>query len=834
MLKYFPRKTLKRNLIILLFVLSAPLFAQIGKTNYKILGVSVEGNKIADANTIIANSGLKIGGEIEIPGDQTMAAIKRLWSLNIFSDVQIIIDKEIQNGVFLIIKVEEHRRVHDYVYEGCDDLDESDFKKKVSFTPGQILKPQDIYKARRRIKALYDEEGYLNATIEPKIYVISEIDSSKKNYLKIAWRSENDLTDEYEKEYDVPYKERQNFLRRIKDRVLLKFNIEEGPKVIVRKIEFNGNNAFSDGKLRGAFDETEESKWWKFWSRAKLNKELYKKDKELLINFYRKEGFRDVRILSDSLYYYNNNKDVKIVINLYEGPQYKIRNINWKGNTVYKEEILNARLGFQKGDIYDYEKFERNLLGNETQTDVAALYYDNGYLMIRLIPEEERVAEDSLDINVRIIENNRFKIGEVSIKGNDKTKEKVIRRELYTVPDDYFSRSLMFRSLQQLANLQYFNIEKLYREGIEQVPANDSIVNVAFVVEEKSSDYLNASIGYSGSWGFSGSMGFTLNNFSIIEPFQLGGGQRLDFNWQFGINNYYRTFSIGFMEPWFLDKPTMVGFDLFYTRQSYVYSLTQTGLTLKVGRRLKWPDNYFYIQGFFRYQKNDVQEGGMFYYEGKSHQYTLGMTISRKDIDNPIFPTQGSSLTLSPEISGGPFLPGNVDYYKVELNFELYKRLLPSSNRLAFYTGFQIGFLDEFVGNTPINPFEYFYMGGNGMVIATTPLRGYLDRSIGGRYVGNEIKGGRLYNKYTAEFRVAATLEPMPIYFLAFAEAGNVFESVKTSDFFDLKRSVGVGARLFINPLGLIGFDFGYGFDRKSVDGMNPQWEFHFQFGRGF
>ncbi|MDD3557125.1 MAG: BamA/TamA family outer membrane protein, partial [Melioribacteraceae bacterium] len=246
-----------------------------------------------------------------------------------------------------------------------------------------------------------------------------------------------------------------------------------------------------------------------------------------------------------------------------------------------------------------------------------------------------------------------------------------------------------------------------------------------------------------------------------------------------------------------------------------------------------WPDNYFYIQGLFRFQYNDIIDGRNFYAEGQTRQYTLGATISRADIDNPIFPSTGSKFSLNGELSGGPLLPGDVDYYKINFKTEWYKRLF-NSNRLAFYLGAEIGYLEELNQGTIIQPFEFFFMGGNGLIIATSPLRGYEDRSVGPRNQFGDIIGGRVMTKYTAELRAAITLNPIPIYFLTFLEAGNTFLNLPSTDLFDLRRSAGVGARLLINPLGLIGFDFGYGFDRKIVDGIDPKWIFHFQFGKGF
>ena len=825
-------KSFRNFVLILTLIFSTSLFAQQAKT-YKILGISVEGNKSADASTIISSSGLKIGDEVQIPGDQTLNAIRQLWSLNIFSDVQIINERQVADGIFLLIKVEEYPRLEKVVVEGNDEIDTDDIMEKVNFLRGSILKPQEVAKLIGRIKQLYADDGYLNAEIIPKRYIYYTADTID-NDITVTWRQEKDFSDELPVEYEESDRVYSNLIDKIKDRIVLKLEIDEGDEVVVRKITFTGNKAFDDGDLRGEMDETEESKWWKFWSSADFHPDKFEKDKQLIIDYYRSQGYRDAEILSDSLDFYNNNQDLAININIYEGPQYKVRNIIWEGNTVYPDEVLTQRLGFSKGDIYDYKKFQMNLRGNEKQNDVSALYLDNGYLTFNIEPEEKRVAEDSVDLTIKVEERKQFRVSKVHVAGNTKTMDKVIRRELYTVPGDYFNRALLLRSVQQLANLQYFNVEKLYGpQGIGTKIETDSTVAVTFNVEEKSSDYLNASVGYSGSFGFSGSVGVTLTNFSIARPFSMGGGQILNFNWQFGVGNIYRTFTIGFTEPWLFDTPTSVGVEFFDTRQQYVYDLRQSGATLRVGRRLKWPDDFFYIQGLFRYQYNNVIEGRNVYLEGKTNQFTLGATISRKNIDNPIFPSLGSTVSFSTEVSGGPFLPGDVDYVKLGFSAEWYKRIF-NSNRFVFYTSSELGYIDELVKNTPIQPFERYYMGGNGLVIATVSLRGYEDRSVGPRNLAGYVIGGNVMTKFTSELRFAVTLEPIPLYLIAFAEAGNVFESFEKTDIFDLRRSVGFGARILINPIGLIGFDLGYGFDRKITDGADPKWLFHFQFGKGF
>ncbi len=819
------------SFILLLFI-STTIFSQ-GREHYQILGISVEGNKNTDAAIIIANSGLKVNDEINIPGDETVNAIKRLWNLNIFSDVSIEVAKQINDGVFLVIKVTEYPRLADKVYiVGNDEVDEDEINAKINLVKGQTLKKQEIFRVRKKILDLYAKEGFLNAEVTPVQYKFLKADTLKKA-IKVTWEDLTNSKNTFETDYEYDQNSKTDVLGKMKERILLVYDINEGEVVKVNEIRFVGNKAFTSSKLKGEFEETNEAVWWKFWRSGKFNKDEYKKDKELLEKFYKKNGFRDFEILKDTLILLPNKKRVDIEITVNEGQQYKIKDIIWQGNTVYSDEVLTERLDIAKGDVYDFEKFQKNLYFNDKQTDVSSLYQDNGYLGFNLELKEEKVAADSLNIIIKINENNRFKINKVEITGNTKTMDKVIRRELFVLPGDYFSRNNIFRSIQQLANLQYFNVEKLYQEGIDYRPTSDSTVNLILKVEEKSSDYLNASVGYSGSYGFSGALGVTLTNFSAEAPFQMGAGQILNFNWQFGVGNYFRTFTLGFTEPWFMDTPTLVGFEVFDTRQKYIYDLRQSGGSIKVGRRLTWPDNYFYVLGTFKFQYNDVIDGRGYYNEGLTRQYTVGLGISRSDIDNPIFPSRGSKFSLNGEVSGGLLLPGDVDYYKLEFSTDWYRRLF-NTNRVTLYTGIDLGYLNEIVPGTSIQPFEFFFMGGNGLIIATTPLRGYEDRTVGPINSDGNIIGGRLKAKYTLELRGALALEPIPIYLLAFAEAGNTFKNASDFDFYDLKRSVGFGARLLINPIGLIGFDFGYGFDRKSVDGRNPEWLFHFQFGKGF
>jgi outer membrane protein insertion porin family len=693
--------------------------------------------------------------------------------------------------MFLVIRVQELPRFEKVVIEGNDEIDEDDILKKVALVRGQVYPPQDAIKIRRDIIKLYEEDGFLLADVK----VTAEPADTGHG------------------------------------RIALRIVIDEGPEVEVAEIQFEGNQAFDDGDLRGEMDEISERTWWRFWSSANFDRKKFDEDKKNIVKFYRKNGYRDAQILSDSLWYSDNREDMFILMRVHEGPQYRIRSISWEGNTVYPDEVLTGRLNMLPGDIYDSEKFEQNLRGNEDQSDVASLYLDNGYLRLNLDPVETRVGESEVDVRINVYEMNQFKIGQVNIKGNTKTWEKVIRRELYTRPGDTFSRAAIVRSIRQLSVLNYFNPEKIKPD---YVLVDDKTVDLTFEVEEKSSDNINASVGYSGAFGVTGALGFTINNFSIADPLHGGAGQVLNFEWMFGEASRFRTFTIGFTEPWLFDTPTLLGVTLYDTRQIYVYDLNQTGGSVRLGRRFRWPDDYFRGDWILTAQRNDVRDGAGIYREGKTSQVSVTQIISRNSIDNPIFPTTGSNVSLSAQLSGGPVLPGNVDFHKWQFRSEWYLPLFGSS-RVALYLSSDYGIVSE-IGESPISPIDLFFMGGTGLgYIATTPLRGYEDQSVGPRNTENDIVGGKALTKQTAELRVALAINPIPIYVLAFVEGGNVFESISRADFFDLKRSAGLGARIQINPIGLLGFDYGYGFDDVYPrDGKPDGWKFHFVFGRGF
>lgn len=775
-------------LITALFILlsASGLLAQPAAT-YKILAISTEGNKRFDSRTIIANSGFKVGDEISIPSDETKEALQRLWNLDLFSDIQLLVDKKVGNGAYILIKVKELPILDNIKFVGNDEFSDKDLKEKISLVKGQVITPQTVKDIEYNLKKIYLDEGY------PMVEVTVD-------------------------QFINTYNEAQ-----------LRVKIKEGNKISVRNIRFVGNSHISSGDLKGAMEETAERKWWKFWDKARYNKKGFEKDSVLIVELYQEKGYKDAVVESTTKKLSADKEDIDITIKVNEGQRYKIGTIDFTGNTIYKDSVLIERLNMKKGDIYDMKKFQQNLRGNETQTDIASLYLDNGYLNYKSDVEEIVKDNNVVDLNIRITEKNQFRVGLINFNGNTKTQDKVMRRELYTLPGQYFNKSNLIRSVRQLSSLNYFNPEKFnYDVGLR----NDSTVDVTYMLEEKSSDQLNASVGYSQSFGFSGSLGLTFNNFDIADPISGGAGQILAFNWDFGSTGTYQTFRISFTEPWLYNTPTSVGVDLFDTRTNYTYDIRETGASLNLGRRLKFPDDYFRTDWFLKFQRTNVTQGAGIYAEGLRSQISLGQTLSRNSTDNPIFPTYGSLVSISGELAGAN-LVGTTHFFKLGFKANAYNRL-DGSGKFILASSFDIESLNSIAKDNYVPPNELYFMGGSGLAYNTVALRGYDDRTIGPVNSSINPIGGRFLMKYSAELRYALTMDPIPVFLTAFFEAGNVWATFKQSNPFDLRRSVGFGTRLQLPAVGIIGFDLGYGFDRKIVDNQDPSWVFHFQFGKGF
>jgi outer membrane protein insertion porin family len=782
--------------ILLIFVISAffismnKLYAQDEQAPvlYRIASVSVKGNKFYDSRTIVNYSNLKENMEISIPSDETRDAIKKLWSLGLFSNIMLYVDKKFGKDVYLIIQVDELPRVEGIEIIGNKKISTSDIKERVGITIGEVIQEQKLKDLEYNLVKYYTEEGYSLAEVKADKLV------SSNNEARI----------------------------RIK--------IKEGSKLTVRDISFEGNKGLTRKELKKSMENTSEKVWWKFWDGATFDKNKYEDDKKFIIAYCKEKGYKDAEIKGEDLKLSPDKEDLFIKLKIDEGKKYYINSVSFEGNKIHPDSVLIARLDLKKGDVYNFKKLQYNLYGNETETDISALYLDNGYLSYNADIDEKVVNGNKLDLKIKITENNQFKFGLISFEGNDKTQDRVLRREMYTIPGDFFNRGNVKRSLQQLNALNYFNPEKL---GQDLSLENDSIVNIKYMVQERSSDQFNASVGYSGSYGMTGSLGLTFNNFDIQHPFSGGAGQVLNFTWQFGEAGTYRTFSIGFQEPWFLNSPTLLGFSLFDTRTNYTYDIRETGGVLNFGRRFKFPDDYFRGDWSLKIQSTNVINGGGYYETGQRDQFSVKQTISRSTVFDPMFPLTGTRIANSTELSGGPVLPGNISFIKNIFSAETYTPLI-RNQKFILYSNFNFSFIKPIGSDRYLPPTELFYMGGNGLAYNTIALRGYDDRNVGPKNSYLNPVGGKVAIKYGLEIRYPLSLDPFPIFALVFAEAGNVWSDISKTDPFDLRRSIGFGTRLYLPAVGLVGFDFGYGFDKKIEDRDNPKLIFHFQFGKGF
>jgi outer membrane protein insertion porin family len=807
----------------------------------RILGIKVEGNASIDEASIINLSGLVIGDEIPMggaPSSRVAEALRSLWKRKQFTNVGIEIDRVTATGVYLKIKVAEASHVSSIEIIGNETASNKDLTKAADKNPGDLISDYDLNLIQKAIKQVYEKNGKQFVKVET---TLTTPDSASPDRTKLGYKK-------------------------------LLIRIKESPAFYVSNVEFTGNNSFTQRELAGALENTQTKEWWQFWKSTKFDKKKYEKDKDGLVTFYRKNGFMDASLISDSLTYNEADETVAVRMRVEEGNRVYIRNINFEGNLVYPPEFLQFRLGFVKGDVYNVEKFDQNLNGNQEQSDVSALYMNNGYLTARMEKDDsKRIGTDSVDILVRVREGQQFTVRRVEIEGNIKTRDKVIRRELFTRPGSYFSRAAIIRGVRSLGQLNYFNPEKL-RPDIKL--ADNSQVDVVYKVEERSADTFNASVGFAGAFGVTGSIGITLNNFSIGEPLAGGGGQIFNFNWEFGgrgsqlgqgfgagggfgFQSGLNTFNFGFTEPWLFDEPTTLGFNIFDQRQSQQFSgfggFQQTGASINIGRRFRVPDDFFRGDWIIRGQYSETSGSSFFFVNGLD--MSIQQSISRISIDNAIFPTDGSRFSLTTKWSLGALGIGQFDYLKNTLDFDVYTPLLQiaDQNRLVLRITSSMNYVTGLRDDNSIPPLERYQLGGTALGgFGLTPLRGYPDRSIGPRQLsqtdnrrgskdefGNDLGGqpigGQVMFTSAVELRFAVTLNPVPIYVIGFLEGGNVWDRLANVNPLDLKRSAGVGVRLLLNPIGLLGFDYGYGFDRVAPIGQDngqPQFRFQFQFGR--
>ncbi len=765
---------------------------------YRVLGVRVQGLTTLEERDVLARFPIEVGKTLTVPGPELSDAIKRLWRQRLFSDIKVEIEQQTFEGVFLVVVVREYPVLAEIIFEGNRTFSNEDLLKKVQLVRGATLTDQALESALQRLKRFYEEEGYL-------------------------------LT-------DIRYEVKEN----ASGRATVYFYIQESSYVTIERITWKGNKAFDNWSLNWYLEETKENNWWRnIFGRPRFDRKKFEEDKQKIINnVYRANGYRDARIISDSVYYSEDRTKLFIDITISEGPRYVIRNVKFEGNTVYPSELLEAVFGIKKGDVYNQKKIEERLRFSQEGGDISSLYLDRGYLAMRPDLEETVVAGDSVDLHIYISEGNPFRIRRVNIKGNTKTKDHVIRRELYTIPGDLFSRENIIRSIRQLAQLNYFDSEKINPDVQPLLQTEE--VDITYELIEKQTDTFNASAGFSALLGFTGAIGFTFNNFSLQDitrgdaytPLPHGDGQRLDLQWQFGRFNF-NVLSLSFSEPWAFGTPTTLGFSIFDQRQNFGFEFQQTGASLTIGRRLTWPDDYFRIDYTLRYQLN---RGGFIQIANQptvADEFSIIQVISRNSLDNPIFARRGSDVSLTAQISGGPFLPGSVDFYKFIFKNQWFT---PIVGNLVFMFNSEFGYLGRFSESDFVFPQNFFFMGGSGIsFIPTIPLRGYLDQSIGNFEPGLNIPTGNVYTKFTAEIRYPISLNPQATVFaLLFAEGGNVWRRFGDVNLADLKRSAGIGLRLFLPIIGLVGLDYGFGFDPViSRPGQaNQGWNFIFTFGQ--
>jgi outer membrane protein insertion porin family len=745
------------------------------ETKIRILGLTVEGNEMTDAGLIRAHSGLIIGKDIS--GDDVQTAIRQLWKLNLFSDIQIVEDKEVSGGVYVVIKVKEYPRLERLDVKGNKKLKGQDLESLLLLTKGQVLQPRDITRLQNRLMKKYEEMGYLLAEINTKTFISDET-----------------------------------------KREIVEVNIKEGKKVRIKKILFEGNSAFSDSKLRG---KLKNSKQKSLFRSGEFKKENLETDGQLVSDFYRSQGYRNFEIIDDSVTYSEDKRWVYITYYVNEGRIFHYGDFSWSGNKLFTAEQLGARIKVAKGDYYNSTKFDLSL------ADVGAMYYDKGYIYASVTPTEKVVNDSIIDINLVVVEGSEFKVSKISIDGNTKTKEKVIRRELVLFPGETFDVSKLRRSIREVTILNYFgNITP------DVVPINDNQVDLNLKVEEKSTDQANASAGYSQRDGFIGSLGFQMNNL-------LGNGQQFGLDWSFG--SVYRSFSISFTEPWFRNSRTLVGASFFDTHRGgtyYGFDESIIGGTLRVGRRLKWPDDYFRLDYVYRLDRTEYSNFTDEFRASNPRNLhendprissSITQSITRDSRNDPEFPSIGSVNVLRTEVTGGIF-GGNDQFIKAEFNNQWY---VPIVGNLVMMADNEIGALDGLTRNMDDIPyFDYFFMGGAGLSLGTS-LRGYDEREVGPQS-GSYPVGGKTLFKQSSEFRYPVLRNPT-IYALTFAEAGNVWRSFESTNPTELKRSVGLGVRLYMPFIGMIGLDYGLGLDYRDDRGLRTtKWVPHFQFGRSF
>ncbi len=781
---------------------------------YTLKELIVEGNEVTRKEFIVNASLLREGATINYPGDDIPDAVRRLYQAGLFSDVKILIKSISGSEISLIIQVKEQPRIIEYKLEGIKRSQRRDLKDLIVLLPGVAITESNKAQAINTIKRFYKEKGFWYTEVKTRVEMDEKLDN----------------------------------------RARLIFDIDPGKRLEIKKLEIEGNEEFSDRKLKKRLKPLKEDKWIKFFSKKVFKKDDFEEGKENLLAFYRKNGFSDVRIISDSVYIYNYVKDldgVGVKLNIVEGPQYKVRNISWEGNTVYTDAQLTQSFGFEKGDVFDEEKFEANTTYNKTSTDLNSLYQNIGYLFFRAVPTITKVASDSIDIHFDIYEDEIATISEVAFSGNTKTHDDVVRRTLRTIPGNNYSREAIVRTIRELGTLGYFDAQ--IEPDVLPNP-NDKTVDISYSLKEAAStDNFEFSGGYGGqSIGAIVSARVNFNNFSLKRAFEKGGwapipsgdGQQVSLGVQV-TGSGYQSYSLGFVEPWLNGKPTSLGVNFSYNLIKNAYSVGKSELfsgSVSIGKRLKWPDDFFSQRTILSYQLYDVSESNSSLLSGVTNTISLTEVIERNSLDNFISPNSGSKISFSAEAALP--IPGLSDYYKFKVD---YQHHFPIIEKLVLTSQANFGYIGYFTKNERSN-FQRFLVGGTPLqqqqsfLYENIDMRGYpggFSESIA-PVVNGEKFGGRIYNKYSLELRYPAiTNEQIQVIPYTFVDAGNSYYDFNTYDPFNVKRSTGFGVRLFLPILGLVDLSYGYRLDGVQ-GGSNAstiyagEWEFLFNIGAPF
>lgn len=781
-------------------------------------GIEVTGVFFSDANAIKSVAGLQVGQVIKIPGIDITKAMRNLWKLRLFDDVQITLDKRIGNIIFLSIRLMERARLAGWSYRGVKQGVHDELNDIVTpfLIKGQIAGTAMQINASNAIKKYYIDKGYLDVTVDVK----EEVTSERVNAVNLI------------------------------------FDIDPKEKIIIDEITFVGNEVVKDKKLRGLMKETKTKSH--LLKKSKYIESDFEADKKAVVDYYQTLGYRDAKIVQDSVW--RDADGLNMLITIDEGDKYYFGDITWKGNTVHDSESLNKVLGIKKGEVYNEELLDSRLRMSIDARDVSSLYMDNGYLFFNVEPTEISVLNDTIDIEMRIFEGPQATIDEVIIKGNTRTHEHVIRRELRTQPGQKFSRSDIIRSQRQIIALGYFNPENL---GINtDVDQTNGTVDIIYEVEERPSDQLELSAGW-GGFGRSkviGTLGVTFNNFSLRNifnrdawsPLPQGDGQRFSIRAQTN-GDFFQSYNFSFTEPWLGGKRpnsfTIGGVLTKINRGKLAIGRGYIGL----GSRLKWPDDNFVSNTTLslEYLNLDDYKTGDFIdphnpdpltnqiADGYFNNFSISQTIARTTINEPTFPRSGSQVSLTVQLTPPYSWFGRnynlddpqdlyrfVEYHKWRLDAEWYT---PVVGKLVLKAAAKMGFLGHYNSDIGAPPFERFEVGGDGLsnqqfgltgkdIIA---MRGYELDDI----TANAKGGATIFNKFTAELRYPLSLNPSSTIFgLLFLEGGNAWKGFDDYNPFDLKRSAGVGVRAYLPMFGLLGFDFGYGYDNLNLIRQGAKW----------